>query len=145
VLLLVEPDARASVQALIEHAESWLERTDGSDDAVNEAFTAARTFPLRHGDLDPEHVQFHVQASRVSWFTIGTGTGPADAWALAALTAAHRTAAVECRADCGDATARARRMVKDLAGLIDEHDAATGRAASVATPEEVRALSAAVG
>lgn len=142
VLLLLEPDARGPVHSLIERAQSWLIRTDGSEDDVSKAFITAREYPVREGSLDPEHTQFHVLASRVSWFTIGVGTGPAEAWALAALTAAHRTAAVECRADCGDTAARARRMVKDLAGLIDEHDVATGRTVTSATAAGVRELSA---
>jgi hypothetical protein len=144
VLLLVEPNARGSVLALVQRAASWLGRTDGSEDEVSEAFATARAYPVRSGGLDAGHEEFHVLASRIAWFTIGTDTGPAEAWALAALTAAHRTAAAECRADCGDSAARARRMVKDLGGLIDEHDAATGRPRSDVSIEDVQALSAAV-
>ncbi|MET0997839.1 MAG: hypothetical protein ABWX73_03900, partial [Marmoricola sp.] len=65
--------------------------------------------------------------------------------AMAALSIAHTIAASgECRADCGNAPARARRMVRGLADLIDVYDEVTGRVAREVTPAEIRELSAAL-
>ena len=145
VLLLVDPDERGPVNTVIARAESWLEHADGTEDDVQEAVATARRYPIRRSDLDPEHVAFHVQAARTCLSWVGVDTGPKQAWAVAAFAAAHSTAATDCRADCGDTSARARRMVKDLAGLIEEHEAATARTPEDLTVTEVRALIDAVG
>ena len=95
---------------------------------------------LLEGDLDPEHVEFHVGMSRMFPFALSPELESAEAYALAALVVAHRVAAGECRADCGNGPARARRMVKDLGGLIDVYDRVTGRVAVEVTPDQVREL-----
>jgi hypothetical protein len=125
VAQLIEPDARGPVLAAIERAES-------GDPGV----TAAAEVP--HG-LDPEHRAVHLQGARVGFF-VSSDVGPRERWALAALGRAHHVAATECRADCGDPSARARRKVKDLAWIVDEHDAVTGRVAAVVDAAEVAEL-----
>ena len=139
VVALIEPTARTSVLAAIERAESWIGR-DGTDDDVREAFAAAMSVPTAPGDLDHDHVEFHVGMARMFPFALSPELEGAEAYALAALVTAHRVAAGECRADCGNGPARARRMVKDLAGLIDVYDAVTGREVREVTADEVREL-----
>jgi hypothetical protein len=139
VVALIEPTARSRALAAIEHAESWIGR-EGTDDDVREAFASAMGAPLASGDLDPDHVDFHAGMSRLFPFALSPELGAAEAHALAALVVAHRVAAGECRADCGNGPARARRMVKDLAGLIDVYDRVTGRVVVDVTPDQVREL-----
>ena len=128
VVTLIEPSARSRALAAIELAESWDGR-DGTDDDVRDAFSSAMTSPLATGDLDADHAEFHAGMSRMFPFALSPELEAAEAHALAALVVAHRVAAGECRADCGNGPARARRMVKDLAGLIDVYDQVTGRTA----------------
>jgi hypothetical protein len=129
VVALVEPSARSRALAAVEHAETWIGR-DGDEADVREAFAAAMSAPAADGDLDPEHVDVHLGMARLFPFALSPDLGAAEAHALAALVVAHRVAAGECRADCGDGPARARRMVKDLAALIDTYDEVTGRLAA---------------
>lgn len=129
VAQLIEPDARGPVLATIARAES------------GEPGLAAR--PEARGDLDPEHEAVHLQGARIGYF-VSPDAGPLERSALVALGTAHRVAVSECRADCGDPTARARRMVKDLAGLIDEYDAVTGRVAPALDAEQVEELARAL-
>lgn len=144
VVALIEPDARGSSLAAIENAGSWLGRQGNADDARGAA--AAAAVASSNGTLDHEHEAFHQQASRVFAFAWTPELGAAEAWALVALAQAHRVAASgECRADCGNSTTRARRMVKELSGLIDEYDATTGRTATRTTPETVRELTHTIG
>lgn len=144
VITLIEPAARARALAAVEHAEAWIGR-DGSEDDVRDAFTEAMGAPVSTGDLDAEHVEFHTAMSRMFPFALSPDLEAAEAYALTALVVAHRTAAGECRADCGNGSARARRMVKDLGGLIDTYDELTGRIAVEVTPSDVRELSDAIG
>lgn len=144
VITLIEPDARARALAAVERAESWIGR-DGTEDDVRDAFTEAMTSPVSSGDLDHDHVEFHTAMSRMFPFALSPELEAAEAYALTALVVAHRTAAGECRADCGNGSARARRMVKDLGGLIDTYDEVTGRIAVEVTPADVRELSDAIG
>ena len=139
LVALIEPTARTSVLAAMQLAESWIGR-DGTDDDVREAFTAAMSVPTATGDLDHDHVEFHVGMARMFPFALSPDLESAEAYALTALVTAHRVAAGECRADCGNGPARARRMVKDLAGLIDVYDTVTGREAREVTADEVREL-----
>jgi hypothetical protein len=139
VVGLLDRASRARVLAAVERAESWIGR-DGTDDDVREAFAAAVAFPVASGDLDPEHAQFHADMSRMFPFALSPELEAAEAYALTALVTAHRVAAGECRADCANGPARARRMVKDLGGLIDTYDEVTGRVARDVTPDEVREL-----
>ncbi len=131
VLRLVEPTARAVVEPSVHKAEVLVARAEAGhpDDpgAVEHAWDVARTLPARVGPLDPSHVEHHLAASRVMAFVHSPDLTAAEAWSLAALVAAHRLAAGECRADCGDERARARRMVRDLADLLDVYDDVTGR------------------
>jgi hypothetical protein len=142
VTALIEPSSRSQAIAAIERAESWIGRPGGK---VGNAFAEAMAFPVTPGDLDPEHVEFHLGASRMFPFALSPELEAAEAYALAALVIAHRIAAGECRADCGNGPARARRMVKDLSGLIDVYDEVTGRVAREVTAEEVRELAASLG
>ena len=139
VIALLEPAARPRALAAVERAESWIGR-EGTDDDVREAFAAAMELPTASGDLDDEHVDFHAGMSRMFPFVLSPELEAAEAYALTALVAAHRIAAGECRADCGNDSARARRMVKDLGGLVDTYDEVTGRVAHQVTPDEVREL-----
>ncbi len=144
VVALLEPDARGTTVAAIERADSRLGRQGNVDDA--RAAAAAAAVASGNGTLDLEHEAFHLQASRVFAFAWSPELGVAEAWALVALANAHRTAASgECRADCGNSATRARRMVKELGGLIDEYDATTGRTATRSTPETVRELTHSIG
>lgn len=148
VLPLVEPTARGPVLVAIERAEAWIGR-DGDDADVRAAFAEAMaqatSEPDSDGRLDASHVQFHVTMSRMFPFALSPDLGAAEAYALAALVTAHRVAASECRADCGNGPARARRMVKDLAGLIDVYDDVTERVAREVTADEVRELADSLG
>ncbi|MET0821763.1 MAG: hypothetical protein ABWY58_12420 [Aeromicrobium sp.] len=134
VVALIEPSARSRALVAIELAESWIGR-DGTDDDVRDAFSSAMTSPLSTGDLDADHAEVHAGMSRMFPFALSPELGAAEAYALAALVVAHRVAAGECRADCGNGPARARRMVKDLAGLIDVYDQVTGRTATDLTAD----------
>lgn len=145
VVALLEPEARGSSLAAIERAEAWLGH-QGDPADVRAAAAAAAAVRSAAGNLDPDHTAFHHQASRAFAFAWTHELGVAEAWALVALARAHRVAASgECRADCGNSTSRARRMVKELAGLIDEYDAATGRTATRSTAETVRELTHSIG
>lgn len=140
VISLLEPESRSHAFAAVEKAESWIGQPSDDED-VRQAFAEAMSFPLASGDLDPEHVEFHHIASRMFPFALSPELEPAEAYALTAIVIAHRIAASgECRADCGNSPARARRMVKDLAGLIDVYDEITGRIAGEVTVDEVREL-----
>ena len=138
VIALLEPSSRPPALAAVERAEAWIDHTGGE---VEQAFAEAMSFPLVAGDLDPEHLDFHQGASRMFPFALSPELGTAEAYALTALVIAHRIAASgECRADCGNGPARARRMVKDLAGLIDVYDEVTGRAVREVSADEIREL-----
>ena len=140
VMLLLEPDSRGSVLHAIGQAESWI-GYDGDDEDVRAAIADAMAFPRSVGDLDPEHDEFHLGSSRLFAFVMGPDLGPAEAYATRALVVAHLVAASgECRADCGNGPARARRMAKDLAGLIDVYDEVTGRLAVELTESDVGEL-----
>lgn len=138
VLRLVEPSERGAVEAVLRRAEDVLSGT--SDGEAAEAWELAAQHGVRDGDLDPEHAGHHVGASRIAAFVASPDIGAAEAWAVAALAVAHRVAAAECRADCGDPCARARRMVKDLGELVDVYDEVTGRTVGSVTEADVRAL-----
>lgn len=144
VLRLVEPAVRASVTPYVERAESLLASTVPLDESAEVARAAdtARSLPTWGGDLDPEHAQHHVGASRVMAFALSPDLAAAEAWALTALAAAHRLAAAECRADCADGAARARRMVRDLGELLDVYDEVTERVASDVSPDDASRLAA---
>ena len=145
LIALLEPASRAHALAAVERAESWIGLT-GDEDEVRAAFAAAMSFPLVPGDLDHEHVEFHHTASRMFPYALSPELEAAEAYALTALVIAHRIAASgECRADCGNGPARARRMVMDLSGLIDVYDEATGRTAREVTVDEVRELADSLG
>lgn len=145
VLVLVDPRLRVTVLSHVEHAERLLrDGTDSPASEVERALATVRGLPTSGGELDHGHEQHHRQSARVMAFAAMSDLGPAEAWALVALSAAHALAASECRADCGDGYARARRMVKDLGGLLDTYDAVTGRVAEPSSPEQVRTLAAAL-
>lgn len=140
VMALLEPDSRSAVVAAIAEAEDWLGREGDSTD-VHQAIDEAMAYPRQSGDLDAAHTSFHLNASRVFAFVMTPELEPAEAYAAKALVVAHLVAASgECRADCGSEPARARRMVKDLAGLIDVYDEVTGRVATPSTQVDVREL-----
>lgn len=144
VVALLEPDARGSSLAAIERARSWIGREGDADDA--RAAATAHCADSGSVALDVDHFAFHHRSSRAFAFAWTHELGVAEAWALVALAQAHRVAAAgECRADCGNSTSRARRMVKELAGLIDEYDSATGRTATRSTAETVRELTHSIG
>ncbi|MCW2750753.1 MAG: hypothetical protein JWR83_1863 [Aeromicrobium sp.] len=143
VIALHDPASRPRALAAVTRAESWLGR-EGEEQDVRQAFTDAMAFPMASGDLDPEHAAFHEQASRMFPFAMSPELEAAEAYALTALVVAHRIAASgECLADCGNGPARARRMVKDLSGLIDVYDEVTGRIVPEVTETDVRELAAA--
>ena len=149
VLRLVEPTARVSVQGYADHTQLLLAShdVDALDAAaqareVAAAWDVARSAPLHGGDLDPAHAEHHRTASRVMAFAAGPDLTAPEAWSLATLAAAHRVAAGECRADCGDGEARARRMVRELGELIDVYDEVTGRVADAVAPRDAAALAA---
>jgi hypothetical protein len=140
VIALLDPAARPRALAAVSRAESWLER-EGDEEDVRQAFAEAMAFPMTAGDLDPAHVAFHDRASRTFPFAMSPELEAAEAYALTALVVAHRIAASgECRADCGNSPARARRMVKDLSGLIDVYEEVTGRAQTPSMHVDVREL-----
>jgi hypothetical protein len=140
LVALLDPAARPRALAAVVRAESWLGR-DGDADDVRQAIAEAMAFPMGAGDLDPAHAGFHERASRMFPFAMSPELEPAEAYALAAVVVAHRLAASgECLADCGNEPARARRMVKDLAGLIDVYDDVTGRTGSEVSADDVREL-----
>ncbi|NRQ51310.1 hypothetical protein [Aeromicrobium stalagmiti] len=140
VMALLEPAARPAVIAAVQRAESLIDADDAAV-TVHDAFTDAMQFPITHGDLDGEHVEFHERMARIFPFALSPDLGVAEAYALAALVIAHKVAASgECRADCGNSPARARRMVKDLSGLIDVYDEVTGRLVREVTADEIREL-----
>jgi len=140
VMSLLEPASRGAVVAAIEHAEAWLDREGDSTD-VQRAIDEAMAHPRRTGDLDPAHTGFHLNASRVFAFVMTPELAAAEAYAAKAHVVAHLVAASgECRADCGNEPARARRMVKDLAGLIDVYDEVTGRPVAPSAEADVREL-----
>lgn len=140
VMALLEPDSRAPVIAAIGEAEAWLSR-DGDATDVHQAIDEAMAYPRHTGDLDAAHTSFHLNASRVFAFVMTPELEPAEAYAAKALVVAHLVAASgECRADCGSEPARARRMVKDLGGLIDVYDEVTGRVQTPSTQLDVREL-----
>ncbi|MBC7632582.1 hypothetical protein [Aeromicrobium sp.] len=145
VVALLEPEARGHALRAVDEAESWIARDGGLSD-VQAALDAAMAFPRATGDLDHEHHEFHVSASRVLAFVMGPDLGAAEAYATTALVIAHLVAASgECRADCGNGPARARRMVKDLSVLIDVYDDVTGRVAADLTEDDVRELADSLG
>lgn len=140
VMALLEPDSRSRVVGAIEEAEAWLGR-DGDSTDVHRAIDEAMAYPRHTGVLDPAHTSFHLNASRVFAFVMTPELEPAEAYAARALVVAHLVAASgECRADCGSEPARARRMVKELAELIDVYDEVTGRVATPSTQVDVRHL-----
>ncbi|MDX6275984.1 MAG: hypothetical protein QOJ72_112 [Nocardioidaceae bacterium] len=141
---LLDPAARPRALAAVTRAESWLGR-EGDEHDVRQAFADAIAFPTVLGDLDAEHAAFHEQASRMFPFVLSPELGADEAYAVTALVIAHRIAASgECLADCGNGPARARRMVKDLGGLIDVYDDVTGRTGPDVTDADVRELATAV-
>ncbi|AXT84544.1 hypothetical protein C6I20_04585 [Aeromicrobium sp. A1-2] len=140
VIALLEPGARGHALAAVARAEEWIDR-ESTDDDVRAAFAEAVSFPLVTGELDADHLAFHDGASRMFPFVLSPELEAAEAYALTALVIAHRIAASgECRADCGNEPARARRMVKDLAALVDVYDAVTGRAAQEVSAAQIREL-----
>ena len=131
VMALVDRSARARVDAAIAVAPA-------------DPIAAAFAFPVAEGDLDAEHRALHVSSSRIMAFSLTPDLDPAEAHALYALTVAHKIAAGECRADCGNGPARARRQILDLAALVDTYDEVTGRVAERLDVDEVRQLIAQV-
>ena len=77
-------------------------------------------------------------------FALTPDLDPAEAHALYAVSAAHKIAAGECQADCGNGPARARRMVEDLAAMVDTYDEVTGRVTPRLGVDQVRELIAEV-
>ncbi len=145
VIALLEPTSRPRALAAVERAVSWVGQT-GEESDVQNALAEAVSFPLVPGDLDAEHIAFHQAAARMFAFVMSPELEAAEAYALTALAIAHRIAASgECRADCGNSPARARRMVKDLGTLIDVYDGVTGRIARDVSADEVRELESALG
>lgn len=148
VLRLVDRSARAGVQAHVEHTRQLLATHDDALDTATQArevaaaWEVARTAPLLPGDLDPAHVEHHRTASRIMAFAATPDLSAPEAWSLATLAAAHRVAAGECRADCGDGEARARRMVREIGELVDVYDEVTGRVAGPVAPRDAAALAA---
>jgi hypothetical protein len=140
VMTLLEPDSRSRAVRAVEEAESWIGR-DGDSTDVRRAIEEAMAYPRHTGDLDAAHTSFHLNASRVFAFVLTPELEPAEAYAAKALVIAHLIAASgECRADCGSEPARARRMVKNLAGLIDVYDEVTGRVAREVSQDQIREL-----
>lgn len=148
VLRLVDPTARAGAQG---YADRTLALLDAHDDDLHDstdveqvaaAWEVARTTPSREGDLDEDHADHHRNASRIMAFAAAPDLTAPEAWSLATLAIAHRVAAGECRADCADGQARARRMVRDLGELIDVYDEVTGRVPDPVSPRDARTLAA---
>ncbi len=132
VTMLVDRAARARIDAAIAATPT---------DPVAAAFA----FPVAEGDLDANHRELHLASSRAVAFSLTPDLDPLEAHALYALAVAHKVAAGECRADCGNGPARARRQVQDLAALVDTYDEVTGRVAQRLGVDEVRELIAHVG
>ncbi|WP_375000278.1 hypothetical protein [Aeromicrobium sp. CTD01-1L150] len=142
VLRLVEPSARAGVDGHLRRTEDLLARPvlEAEHLEVERAWDVALSLPTRSTGLDPAHESHHVGASRIMAFVLSPDLGAAEAWALTALVGAHRVAAGECRADCGDERARARRMVRDLGELLDVYDDVTGRVPEPVAPADLATL-----
>jgi hypothetical protein len=142
VLELLEPESRGPVLAAIARAESWIGRESDEHD-VADAYAASSGFSLPQGDLDPDHVDHHAAAARLFMFAHWTQIEAAEAHAMAAVSLAHIVAASgECRADCGNGPARARRMARNLGRLVDVYDDVTGRVARDVPAEQIRELAA---
>ncbi|GAA1897560.1 hypothetical protein [Lapillicoccus jejuensis] len=146
--LLLEPSSRPRVTPLLERAERAL--ADGHEEGREEALAFVR--PLAGSLLGAEglgrHDRVHRRTVRMSLVALSGDTDAVglEAWPLAALAAAHAVAASgECRADCGDTASHARLRVRELAALLDEYDAATGRPTRRLTPDEFAALAELVG
>lgn len=139
VAALVDKHERPRIAAAITHAEAVL---DGLDDELTHDQLYARciAFPVAEGDLDIEHWHVHKTASRVFAFGATPDIESGEAHALYALVVAHRIAAGQCQADCGDAPSRGRRMVKDLGALVDTYDETTGRTSKKLNVTQVRDL-----
>ena len=148
MLRLVDPTARAGAQGYADRTLALLDAHDGdlhdSTDVeqVAAAWEVARTTPSREGDLDEDHADHHRNASRIMAFAATPDLTAPEAWSLATLAVAHRVAAGECRADCADGQARARRMVRDLGELVDVYDEVTGRVPDPVSPRDARTLAA---
>ncbi len=152
VLRLLDPTARTRVAAVVDRAEQEARRPPQDGDAgtqppVDQAREIARSFPASEtASDDPAHEAHHLQLARMAFVGLAGDIGAAEAWAFAAQVVAHRVAASgECRADCGDSMSHARMRVHELAELIDEYDASTGREVRRLTTDEVRELSVLVG
>ncbi len=139
VAALVDKSERARITAAITHAEAVL---DGLEDELTHDQLYARciAFPVAEGELDVEHWHVHKAASRVFAFGTAPDVESGEAHALYALVVAHRIAAGQCQADCGDAPSRGRRMVKDLGALVDTYDTTTGRTSPKLDVTQVRDL-----
>ncbi len=131
VAALVDRSARARIDAAIAATPV-------------DPIAAAFAFPIAEGDLDPEHHAHHVAQSRIMAFALTPDLDPVEAHALYTVSAAHKIAAGECQADCGNGPARARRMVKDLTAMVDTYDEVTGRTAERLPVDQVRQLIAEV-
>ena len=154
LVALLDPASRPRAMAAVTRAESWLGR-EGNEQDVLQAFADAGgpptssastrlSFSMASGELDAEHVAFHQNASRMFPFSMSPELDASEAHALTALVIVHRIAASgECLADCGNGPARARRMVKDLGGLIDVYDQFTGRETGSITAADVAELTTA--
>lgn len=127
VMTLVDRSARARIEAAISAVP-------------DEPVAAAFAFPVADGDLDSDHRDLHVGLSRIMAFSLTPDLYPIEAQSLYALAVAHKVAAGECGADCGNGPARARRMVKDLEAMVDTYDEVTGRVAERLDVEDVREL-----
>ena len=143
VAALVDKSVRPRITAAITHAEAVL---DGLEDDLTPEQLYARciAFPVAEGDLDIEHWHVHKAASRIFAFGSTPDVESGEAHAMYALVVAHRIAAGECQADCGDAPARGRRLVKDLGALVDTYDQITGRTTDKMDVAQVRDLIAQV-
>ena len=130
VARLLDDAGRARVAPFLALTEAA--STDPSTNLwVPDLIGRAMAFPVADGELDDAHRAVHVGASTVFAFVLAPDLEPTEAAALLALTVAHRIAAGECRANCGEDTARGRLMVDDLLALVDTYDDVTGR-----TPDE---------
>lgn len=147
-VLLLEPTARVRVAPVLSRAEEAVEHGD----ADSQAAAWERVRPLAGALLASDHLDRHARVHRRSVrmaavaLTAGDVSVGIEAWPLAALVAAHAVAASgECRADCGDTSLHARLRVRELAALLDEYDAATGRRARRLSHQEFAALADLVG
>lgn len=158
VVRLLEPATRPRVAGLLARAEAEVARQEATtrgaagplldeerDASLAEAREVARAFPGGGGADDPSHSGLHERSARMAFVGLAGDVEPAEGWALVALLAAHRLAGSgECRADCGDTLSHARLRARELAELLDEYDAVTGREVTRLTSEQVRELSALV-